>query len=194
MSAAAPDPIAQLAEWLEDAVRYSGLRYPRSFCLSTVDEHGQPDGRFVDLKEITPDGLVFGTHLESPKAAAMERDPRVSATFWWDALGRQVRVSGAASRVSDAVADRLFEGRPRDARLVSALSVQSRPLDDPAALESAVDEARRRPVGPERPATWGGYCIRPERVEFLRFTESRLHERLLFVRSGSKWAARYLQP
>lgn len=187
--------MVHFAEWLQDALEVPSLRYPKAFCLSTIDEAGYPDGRFVDLKEVGADGFVFGTHLESRKAAAINRDRRVSLTFWWEQLGRQVRIAGLARRTSDEVADRLFRDRPYDAQLVSIVSAQSRTIEDPARLERALEEARRRePDQVRRPAAWGAYRVRPERMEFLRFRDSRLHERTLYVRRGEDWAVRSLQP
>ncbi|HSK17835.1 MAG TPA: pyridoxal 5'-phosphate synthase [Longimicrobiales bacterium] len=195
MSATATaDPVALFQDWLSEAVRQSPESYPTSFCLSTVDPAGRVDARFVDLKEISSEGFVFGTHLESPKARSIDSSPRVSLTFWWTALRRQVRVAGAASLVSGAIADRLFQARPRDAQAVSVVSVQSQPLTDPQTLRARVQEEARRGVRILRPPNWGAYCVRPERMEFLRFSESRFHERMLFVREDSGWIQQYLQP
>lgn len=192
--AAAADPIALFREWLAEAVHHSPESQPTSFCLSTVDAEGRVDARFVDLKEVSGDGFVFGTHLESPKAKSMADSPRVSLTFWWPALHRQVRVAGSASRAADGIADRLFEARSREARAVSAVSAQSQPLPDPEALRARVDEAVRSGAPIPRPRNWGAYCVRPERMEFLRFSESRLHERVLFVRDEDRWVQQQLQP
>lgn len=190
----ASDPIALFHEWLSDALEGSGLRYPRACCLSTVGGDSTVDGRIVDLKEVSSGQFIFGTHLESPKAAAMELNPRVSLTFWWDALGRQVRVRGLAARVSDTVADRLFAERTVDARIVASLSRQSRPLDDPAALRRRVADAVAEGADLPRPSVWGGYAVRPERVEFLQFRESRLHERVLYRSDANGWIVSYLSP
>ena len=188
------DPIALFQDWLSEAVRQSPESYPTSFCLSTVDPAGRVEGRFVDLKEISAEGFVFGTHLESPKARSMDSNPTVSLTFWWAALRRQVRIAGAASLVSADIADRLFQARPRDAQAVSLVSVQSQPLIDPQTLRARVQEEVRRGVPILRPPNWGAYCVRPERMEFLRFSESRFHERVLFVREDDRWIQQYLQP
>lgn len=190
------DPLAQFRGWLVEALAESSLMHPRSFCLSTTDEHGAPDARFVDLKDVTADGLIFGTHLKSAKASAIARDPRVAATFWWDHIARQVRITGLCSQISGAASDVLFRQRPRVARLVSRISTQSKPVNDPADLERLLEveiaETGDRDI--DRPAEWGGYCIEPVRLEFLMFQPSRLHQRQVYTRDGDRWRMEWLQP
>jgi pyridoxamine 5'-phosphate oxidase len=46
----------------------------------------------------------------------------------------------------------------------------------------------------ERPHSWGGYLIVPQRIEFWQGRENRLHDRLVFERDGTAWDLRRLQP
>lgn len=190
------DPIVLFQEWLGLAEAGSRLARPRAFCLSTVDAAGNPDARFVDLKEVTAEGFVFSTSLVARKALAIAQQPKVAMTFWWEHVERQVRVAGAAVRVSEAEADALFRGRPRGAQLTSWVSKPSAELEDVAQLERRLREAERRFADTTvvRPEDWGGYRVSPERIEFLRFQENRLHHRTLFEREGSRWRSRLLQP
>ncbi len=165
-------------------------------CVSTVDEHGLPDGRFVDLKEVSGDGFVFGTHLDSRKSHALDLNPSVALTFWWDHIERQVRVVGRAQRVSDVEADALFSARSRDAQITSSGSQQSAPLQDPVQLEQRLSALRRRftDMAVPRPDRWGGYRVIPSRMEFLTFLATRMHERVLFQRGVQGWERSLLQP
>jgi pyridoxamine 5'-phosphate oxidase len=56
----------------------------------------------------------------------------------------------------------------------------------------------QNPDGPvPRPATWGGYRVVPERVEFWQGGRDRLHDRLRFVRDdaeGAGWILQRLAP
>jgi pyridoxamine 5'-phosphate oxidase len=45
-----------------------------------------------------------------------------------------------------------------------------------------------------RPPNWGGYRLTPERVEFWKAGEFRLHERWLYTRAGQAWAMVNLYP
>jgi pyridoxamine 5'-phosphate oxidase len=190
------DPLDLFREWLLAARAASPLRQPNAVCVSTMDAEGAPDARFVDLKEITQAGFVFCTQLESPKALALAIEPRIALTFWWDHIGRQVRVSGTAARLSEVESDRLFSERPRDAQIASWASSQSSLLDDPALLDRRLVGLHERFSGAEvpRPNNWGGYLVVPVRIEFLTFRTNRMHERLLFSREGAAWRQDWLQP
>lgn len=95
------DPFALFSDWLLAARRSGSLSNPAAFCLSTLNERGQPDARMLDLKEFSSAGFVFGTHVDSPKARAISANANVALTFWWDHIGRQVR-SGKRSRSTNA--------------------------------------------------------------------------------------------
>src|SRR5688572_33215569 len=75
------DPLVRFRAWWETSCTASLSNHPGAVCLSTVDEHGVPEGRFVDLKEVSDQGFVFGTHLDSPKARALAANPHVGLTF-----------------------------------------------------------------------------------------------------------------
>jgi pyridoxamine 5'-phosphate oxidase len=190
------DPMALFGEWLSKARGASPLRYPSAMCVSTVDGDGVPDARFVDLKEVTPEGFVFCTQFDSRKGKALEANPHIALTFWWDHIERQVRISGKAERVATSDADRFFASRRRDAQLASWASDQSAPLDDPALLEQRLRAVTERFDGAPipRPDSWGGYLVIADRIEFLTFKANRMHERSLFHRDAGGWRQQWLQP
>lgn len=190
------DPLLLFRAWWEIARTASLSKHPGAVCVSTVDEHGVPEGRFVDLKELSDQGFVFGTHLDSPKAQALAANPQVGLTFWWDHVERQIRVVGRALRLSDDAADALFATRTREGQITSWESQQSAPLLDSTAFEQRLTDARRRFADADvpRPHHWGAYCVVPERIEFLEFRESRIHIRTLFERDAAGWRRSLLQP
>ena len=190
------DPLVLFRSWWETSRTASQSKHPGAVCLSTVNENGAPEGRVVDLKELSDRGFVFGTHLDSPKARALATNPHVGLTFWWDHIERQVRVVGRAEKLSDAGADALFATRHREAQVTSWGSQQSALLLDPTAFEQRLADIRRRfaDVAVPRPLHWGAYCVVPLRIEFLEFRASRLHIRTLFERDSTGWRRSRLQP
>lgn len=190
------DPLELFNEWYEKARKLGSLKYPGAVCVSTVDPFGMPDGRFVDLKEVSSTGFIFTTHLDSPKSVALAGNANVALTFWWDHIERQIRVVGEATRISDARADRLFRDRAREAQLKSWASQQSVPIADPGEIPQRIENLRERfgDGAIPRPPKWGGYYVVPHRIEFLTFQETRLHERLLFYQENGRWQRQWLQP
>lgn len=190
----AADPIEQFAAWFAQAKEAVPLH--DAMALSTADGDGSPAVRFVLLKAFGPEGFDFYSDYRSDKARQLESNPRAALALWWRELGRQVRVEGAVSRLGEAESDLYFASRPREAQLGAWASEQSGPLEDRAALEARVVEARRRFDGRdvERPAHWGGYRLVPERIEFWQQGPSRLHDRFRYNRSDSGWTVERLSP
>ena len=159
---------------------------PDAVALATAAPDGRPSVRMVLLKGHDDRGFVIYTNRESRKALELEANPRASLLFHWKTLRRQVRIEGTVARVSDAESDAYFASRSRDSRLGAWASDQSRDLDDRATFEARIEEMRRRFDGQDvpRPPHWGGYRVAPERIEFWRDREYRLHERRLFTPDG----------
>lgn len=169
---------------------------PDATVLSTVDENGQPSGRFVLLKAVDDRGFVFYTNLHSRKARALETNPRASLCFYWAGLGKQVRIEGAVERVSDAEADAYFATRPRDSQIGAWASEQSRPLAERQVLDRRVAEMSTRfvDVAVPRPPFWSGYRLVPHVMEFWTRDAARLHVREHYQRTDDGWTRTLLFP
>jgi pyridoxamine 5'-phosphate oxidase len=194
-SDANPDPIAQFRRWFDDALA-AGLREPNAMTLATATPDGRPSARVVLLKGFDERGFVFYTNYEGRKGEELEENPYCALVFYWAELERQVRVEGRVSRVPKRESDEYFGSRPRGSRLGAWASEQSRPVGGREVLEErlraleAEYEAREVP----RPPFWGGYRVEPEVIEFWQGRENRLHDRLVYRRSGGGWGRERLQP
>jgi pyridoxamine 5'-phosphate oxidase len=193
-SALADDPVEQFREWYERAAREVPLA--DAMTLATVDESGSPDARMVLLKGFGPDGFRFFTNLESAKARQLEAVPRAALVLYWRELDRQVRIRGAVEKLAPSAADDYFATRPTEARLGAWASPQSEPLPDRETLDGRVREVAERFEGGEvpRPEFWGGYLVRPERIEFWQGQAARLHDRFLYKREAGGWIIERLAP
>lgn len=191
---AAADPLALFTSWLHDAVG-AKLPLPNAMTLATVTAEGAPDARIVLLKGLERGGFAFYTNYRSRKARQLEKRPAACLVFQWSELERQVRVEGAVEKVGAAESDEYFASRPAGARLSAWASEQSERVSSRGALESALQEARRKyGEQPPRPAHWGGYRVIPQRIEFWQGRADRLHDRLLYTREASGWRIERLAP
>ena len=194
----APTWTEQFDRWFADAVA-AELPEPNAMVLATADADGAPDARIVLLKGYDTTGLVFVTSYASTKAAQLAVNPRAALVLPWHALHRQVRVTGRVERIGDTASDVLWDARPRGAQLAATASVQSTHVDS---REELVERVRlldeQSPSGPlPRPATWGGYRVIPDQVEFWQGGADRLHDRLRFRRDGAEgggWVVERLAP
>lgn len=189
------DPDMLFDEWL-DAAKAGELNDPTAMTLATVSADGQPSARMVLLKGHDARGFVFYTNQQSRKGGELAEAPLAALLFHWKSLRRQVRVEGPVSHVSEAEADAYFASRARESQLGAWASDQSRPLDARETFEARYKAMEARFAGGDvpRPPHWGGYRVRPERIEFWQDRDFRLHERRLFIRAGDGWTEGLLYP
>lgn len=190
------DPLELFDLWFAEA-RNSEPNDPEAMVVATVDSRGQPAARMCLLKGHGPDGFVFYTNLDSRKGADIAANPRVALLFHWKSLRRQVRVEGKTEPVRGSEADSYFATRSRESRLGAWASDQSRPLTSRKELEDRLAQATARFAGEDvpRPPRWGGFRVRPDRLEFWTDRPHRLHERRLFTRRDDEsWDEGLLYP
>ena len=190
-----PDPIVQFDEWFENAVE-ADLHEPNAMILATATTDGKPSARTVLLKGYDVRGFVFYTNYDGRKAKEIETNPTCAILFYWGELERQVRIEGRATRLSGEESDAYFASRPPGSRLGAWASEQSRPVEDRSILEERVRALEAEYEGREipRPPFWGGYRIEPDTIEFWQGRENRLHDRIVYYRSGRGWKIVRLQP
>ena len=193
-SALADDPIEQFREWYERAADEVPLA--DAMVLATADADGSPDARMVLLKGFGPDGFRFFTNLDSAKARQIRARPLAALILYWRELDRQVRIRGRVDRLSPAEDDAYFATRPAAARIGAWASPQSDPLPDREALDERVRQVTERFAGGDilRPDFWGGYIVRPVRIEFWQGQAARLHDRFVYEREEDGWSIRRLAP
>jgi pyridoxamine 5'-phosphate oxidase len=188
------DPMALFDEWFREAEQ-AGVEVPEAMTLATAGGDGAPSARMVLLKGVDDD-FVFYTGYDSRKASDLEQNRRAALVFYWRPLGRQVRVEGRVDRVQEAESAAYFATRPRGSQLAAWASHQSRPLESRDELERRYMELEREYEGREVPLPphWGGFRLRPERIEFWQHRDNRLHVRVCYTRAREGWTAETLSP
>jgi len=190
-------PFDLFSEWLEDA-KGSEPNDPNALALATVDETGLPNVRMVLLKGFDERGFVFYTNFESAKGIELLTSGKAAMCFHWKSLRRQIRIRGEVHKVSDEEADTYYQSRPRGSRIGAWASKQSRPLESRFALEKEVAKytAKFGVSDIPRPEHWSGMRLVPTSIEFWHDRPFRLHDRIVFSRSGpdKPWEKERLYP
>ena len=189
-----PNPLRQFAKWFREA--HGVVRAPEAMAIATATPDGRSSLRMVLLKGFDENGFVFFTGYESRKGREMGENPQAALLFYWDPLGRQVRIEGDVSRAAREESDEYFHSRPRAAQLAALASQQSEVLATRDDLESRYAELERDLDGKEvpLPEAWGGFRLLPDAYEFWQHRENRMHDRFRYRRDGDRWTIERLSP
>ena len=189
------DPIEMFARWYEQASS-AGIYEPNAMVVATVSGEGQPSSRMVLLKGFSERGFVFFTNTGSRKGRELAGNPRCALLFPWHPLERQVRVDGTARPLERADVAAYFATRPRGSQLGAWASHQSRVISGREELQAAYERLEAEYAGRDvpPPEEWGGYLVVPDAVEFWQGRPGRMHDRLVYRRTGDTWRTERLAP
>ena len=190
------DPFIVFKKWMSEAKK-NEINDPNAVALATVNESNQPDVRMVLLKEFNNNGFVFFTNLNSKKGTDLKKIPKASMCFHWKSLLRQVRISGDIKSVSDNEADEYFNSRPYLSRIGAWSSLQSKPMENRDAFLNKIKEYKNKfndQNNVPRPKHWSGFLLSPDRIEFWKDVEGRLHQRLEYSKHLHSWKKQILYP
>jgi pyridoxamine 5'-phosphate oxidase len=188
------DPLRQFEAWFHEVA--GTIRAPEAMALATAAADGAPSVRMVLLKGFDAQGFSFYTGYESRKGGELAANPRAALLFFWDPVGRQVRIEGDVARVDREETERYFASRPRGSQIAALASQQSTVLGSREELEACYEELELELDGREVPVPpgWGGFRLTPERYEFWQHRENRLHDRFRYSRAAEGWTIERLSP
>lgn len=189
-------PFAMFKIWFDEAREFDTETENNTMTLSTIDADGFPKNRIVLLKKFNDKGFIFYTNYESEKGRSIKNNPKVSLSFFWPNLERQVIVKGKAEKLSPGSSDEYFSTRPRGSQISAWASPQSHAVKNRSILKERQQEFTEKFVGDSvpRPEFWGGFLVRPLSVEFWQGRANRLHDRFKYSLRDEKWQVLRLAP
>jgi len=192
----AEHPIEQFTHWFQQA-QDAKILDPNAMVVASVGSDGQPSARNVLLKGYDPNGFLFYTNLESRKASQIQQNHKVALLFTWLPLNRQVKIEGTAEKLSTTDSLKYFLSRPKESQWAAWASNQSHKISSRQILEEKFFEMKQKfskgdvPL----PSFWGGYRVKPHKIEFWQGRENRLHDRFVYsLQTDSSWSIERLAP
>ena len=190
------DPIELFKLWMDDAKK-SEPNDPNAVSLATSNNNS-PSVRMVLLKDFSQNGFIFYTNLNSQKGNELKENPKAAMCFHWKSLLRQIRINGVVTQVADDVADKYYNSRSYDSRIGAWASKQSKKLTSRDQLIDSIKEYKDKyndENNVPRPSHWSGWILSPQSIEFWLDGDSRIHERLKYVKDSSdQWIKSLLSP
>lgn len=195
----AQSPFEQFERWYNEALEDSEIKEANAMTLATVDALGMPRSRVVLLKAFDDVGFVFYTNYTSEKGKAIAQNPKVSLSFFWPSLERQVIIQGVAKKLDEEASTAYFLSRPKSSQLGALVSQQSAVIKSREVLKCQMDalmeKYKNEPI--QKPSHWGGYKVIPTCFEYWQGRPSRLHDRIRYVKNNgdkNSWLKQILAP
>ena len=188
------NPLDLFSNWFNEAKK-TEINDPNAVALSTVDKKGIPSVRMVLLKDFNQNGFIFYTNLNSKKSQDIKINPNVAMCFHWKTLLRQIRITGKISKVLDKDADNYYSSRPYGSKISAWASNQSSVLKNRDELYKSIEEYKKKYSDENnvpRPNYWSGWNLDPYEIEFWLQKDSRIHERLKYLKKEKNTWERFL--
>lgn len=189
------NPFKQFELWFNDAQSF-GIYEPNAMSLATVSKANEPSLRVVLLKEFSSEGFVFYTNYSSKKGSDLDNNNHAALNFFWPEMQRQIRIEGTVEKVANEKSIEYFYSRPRESQIGAFISEQSHIIESRAVIENKYKEVEALYKDKEipKPENWGGYLVKPQKIEFWQGRVSRLHDRLVFELKDNNWNLYRLSP
>ncbi|WP_185850969.1 pyridoxamine 5'-phosphate oxidase [Blattabacterium cuenoti] len=195
------NPLELFHKWFQEEKNISTNKEKyedyNAMSLSTIGEDGGPETRIVLLKMYSEKGFIFYTNYRSIKGQAIQKRPKVGISFYWPNTERQILIKGNVRKISKDKSDKYFYKRPIENQIGSWASKQSRIIPSKKYLLIQYKKwyffFKKHII--KRPFDWGGYLVKPYRMEFWQGQPNRLHDRIVYsLEKKNDWSLFRLSP
>ena len=191
------NPLKLFNKWFDEISENNLEIEINAMTLSTIDNDGFPRNRVVLLKYFSDEGFTFFTNYNSNKAKSILINNKVSLSFFWEKLERQIIIKGRAFKTTDDISDKYFNSRPLGSKIGALVSSnQSSVIPSRSFLEDEFKKIKKQFENSKisRPLNWGGFIVKPIEYEFWQGRENRLHDRIRYNQKDNKWIIERLSP
>jgi pyridoxamine 5'-phosphate oxidase len=173
---------------------FSNQKNIEAACLATVSDQRKPRTRYVNIKYINDNEIIFFSNYTSAKAIEINSNKNIALTFFWSSANIQIRIEGKINKLSGTRSDQHWKIR---SKYKNALAISSDQSSLSGSYQEVIDNYNNSLNLDDlsvRPNYWGGYVIQPSYFEFWQGHESRINQRTIFKRNKTLWSKYYLQP
>lgn len=190
------NPMQQFRKWFFEVKDSEGVDEVNAMTIATIGTDGFPKNRVVLLKKYDEYGFYFYTNYNSEKGKAIFNNNKVSLSFFWPNMERQIIIKGTAEKTSEVDSTNYFHSRPKGSQLGSAVSHQSSVVKSREVLENNLAKLEKKYENKElpKPVNWGGFLIKPISIEFWQGRPNRLHDRIRYTLEADDWIIERLAP
>ena len=157
-------------------------------------EINEVDSRYVNLKFIVNDELIFFSNYESPKAAAFNSHHQISALIFWPSTNVQIRMKAKIEKTSDEFNQKYFFDRSKEKNALAISSKQSKKIRTFDQVKENYNKSLNNDDLKTCPKYWGGFSFVPHEIEFWEGNEFRLNKRNLYKKDNTNWNIYFLEP
>lgn len=190
------NPMQQFRKWFYEVKDSNGVDEVNAMTINTIGTDGFPKGRVVLLKKYDEYGFYFYTNYNSEKGESIANNNKVSLSFFWPNMERQIIIQGFAEKTSEADSINYFHSRPKGSQIGAIVSHQSQVVDSREVLEKNLAELENKFENIEvpKPENWGGFLVKPISIEFWQGRPNRLHDRIRYKLKNDDWIIERLAP
>ncbi|WP_185881877.1 pyridoxamine 5'-phosphate oxidase [Blattabacterium cuenoti] len=194
------DPFKLFHKWFQEEknICNKANEEHNAMSISTIGEDGVPETRIVLLKMYSEEGFIFYTNYRSFKGRSIQNKPKACISFYWPNTERQIIIKGDVMKLSKNQSDEYFFRRPIENQVGCWASKQSTVIPSKQHLLIQYQKwsffFKKNII--KRPFDWGGYIVKPYKMEFWQGQPNRLHDRLVYslTKKTNKWNLYRLSP